>query len=1316
MGWDLKPEMEVWVPRSAAEGGAFVKGTIDSINGDQVMVSGKPYELETVMPAELESNAPCEDNCGLMYLNEGTMLRNLERRFATDDIYTYTANILIALNPFAPQPKLYTAENVKAYFGKSLGVLPPHIYAIGDKSYRDMRNNNQSQCILCSGESGAGKTESTKHLLRYLTDTYGGGGDVADLEERILAANPMMESFGNAKTTRNNNSSRFGKFVEVHFNRNHKVIGAHILHYLLEKSRIIEQTDAERNYQVFYRMCRGAPKTMRDALNLQEDCGQYNYLKHSLLDKIEFLDDTKDFAVMEKSMTDCGLEPKEKSNVFRITASVLHIGNIDFEEAGDGSSIQAACESSLMGVSQMLGLDGDAMRKALCFKTVTAGGVSSSVGMSPKAAQQNRNGLAKSVYSKLFDWIVERVNKCFPFPQERSVNYIGVLDIAGFEYFRHNSFEQFCINYCNEKLQQFFNERTLRDEQELYIKEAINFNEVEFVDNHDVVDLIETPKTGILGILDEISKMPQASDKQFCEKLHKTYQKHFRLQLPRKSKMAGYSKMRDDEGFIIRHFAGAVGYESEGFLDKNNDALTADLAFLMDASADPFLVSIFKPKPGDPRPKRGKLTLISLGDKFKKALSVLMDKLNSCRASFVRCIKPNANQAPKEFNPPMILAQLQCAGMVSVLELMQGGFPSRTMFQDLYDMYKAILPPDLAQLDPRSFAKSLFKALGMNEADFQFGISRVFFRPGKFAEFDTIMRADPESLTELVAKVQIYLVKARIKKVAWATVASFKFDKKIKARGAAATIMQNVVKMYVYKNAYLHRIKGIKELKTITAEIEELRGTVAKLKKNQDQFYAKVNEVVNNLQIGINKIKTNPGITREEIKVMRDYLDKMIKEQLEALMEEQRKQKLAEEAERLRKLKEEAERKKREEEERKAREEQEKLAAEEAAKRRLNEESQARKDAEKMDKDMKETEASMAARMANMPKMTREQKQQAMMEKAELEQERRDQELAMQLAMQAGGLDMLTEDSQQAQRKIARRKFRKDGAPNLQKWEYAELKKTINETQDVELLEACKVEFQRRMKLYNEWKAKKAQQRNAAIHNAAARRSRAPAGPRGGGAGGLVPGDKSYYHGKIDREEAIRRIGVVNKNGAFLLRDGSQPGTYSISLQVDGNVNHIRIANKPNGTFAIGKSTDSYPTVFKCIEANAGAKLSNTMGQPNVKLAFPIPAPGSQRKAPIVAAAAARGAAPQLGGNKPKGPHRFYKVAFVPAGCTKKGWWYGHFVGDQLVRQLELSREKAPKLVRLGQSGLAPQRVTRDNEISGGEFDSEWAKYGGTPY
>eukprot|EP00037_Helgoeca_nana_P027787 m.321649 g.321649 ORF g.321649 m.321649 type:complete len:1221 (+) comp27594_c2_seq6:32-3694(+) len=1211
----------VWAPHVMK---GFILGEISDFGTDIISVQPldgsavieAPYD--GVYPAETDDAEDVADNCGLMYLNEATLLHNLEKRFAKDEIYTYTANILLALNPYHTL-NCYTAKLVEDYQGKSIGIMPPHVYAISDKAYRDMRNLGLSQSIMCSGESGAGKTESTKHLLRYLTDSYGGGGDVADLEARILAANPFLEAFGNAKTTRNNNSSRFGKFVELHFNRNHKVIGAHILHYLLEKSRIIEQTDAERNYQVFYRMCRGAPKTMRDALNLQEDCAAYNFMKSSNLEKIEFLDDVKDFAVMEKSMTDCGLEPKEKSNVFRITASVLHIGNIEFEEAGDGSKISSNSEASLNGVAQMLGLDADAMRQALCFKTVTAGGVSSSVGMNPKTATQNRSGLAKSVYSKLFDWIVERINKCFPFPQERSVNYIGVLDIAGFEYFRKNSFEQFCINYCNEKLQQFFNGRVLKDEQELYVKESIKFKEVEFVDNQDCIELIEKSKVGILAMLDEESKLPKASDNSFCEKMHANYTKHIRVMIPRKSKMKWYKQLRNEEGFVIRHFAGAVCYEVDGFMDKNNDALTADLSTLMGNSKDPFLKGIFEARPGDPKPQKGKLAFISLGDKFKKALNILMDKLNSTRASFIRCVKPNQLMKPKIFSGGEILSQLQCAGMVSVLDLMQGGYPSRTLFQDLYDMYKKVLPPELAALDPRTFAKALFKALGMNEEDFQFGVSRVFFRPGKFAEFDTIMRADPESLVALVAKVQDWLVKAKWKKLTWACVASIKFASKIRARAGAAIIMQNVIKMYLQKNVHRHRYVGIKDLRTLTKQIEAMKETVEKMPKNKEKMMAQVDSVLKDLQDAINTIKGNGNITREAIKKLQDGLDVKINKQLESIKKEQKKQQLMAEAERLKKLAEqmEAERKL------KAEAELERKKAEEEAMLRKQMEEQQRKDqdAEAIRQEKERIQAEKDSKNKKLQDKNGEEARRAALEAAAIEQERRDQELAMRLAQDAtGGEQALTEEAQAAVASGGARRAKAKAESttfsskkeekvhkkhDLSKWKYADLRDTINTSVEVDLLEACREEFHRRLKVYHAWKMK------------------------------------------------------------------------------NQNKNQTRA------------------------EARAPAELQS--------------------------AAASRGAAPPPPKKKAKAnarPQRYFRIPFVRPGDKgkaniKKGWWFAHFDGQWIARQMELHPEKSPVLLVAGKDDMEMCELSleetglsrkRGAEVLPREFEDEWSKCGGTPY
>eukprot|EP00049_Salpingoeca_infusionum_P012421 m.227482 g.227482 ORF g.227482 m.227482 type:complete len:1222 (+) comp15178_c0_seq1:220-3885(+) len=1106
---------KVWAP-DVKEG--FILGEICDFGTDTLSVQphdgGKVIEApyDAVYPAEEEGAKDQADNCALMFLNEGTLLNNLRRRFMQDNIYTYTANILLAINPYHTLD-VYTPELVKEYQGKSLGVLAPHVYAIADKAYRDMRNLRLSQGIVVSGESGAGKTESTKHLLRYLTDSYGGGGAVEGLEGRILAANPFLESFGNAKTTRNNNSSRFGKFVELHFNRNALVVGAHIEHYLLEKSRIIEQSDKERNYHVFYRLCKGAPDAMKEALHLV-NVEHYNYLNKGICGEIQFLDDVKDFAVMEKSMNDCGLTPQEKSDVFRLAAAVLHMGNVLFEESGQGSAISAEGQRSLQGVAKMLGLDADALNDALCFNVLTIAGEVSKKSKALADANHGRNALAKSIYSKLFDWIVARINECFPF--ESSENFIGVLDIAGFEYFEVNSFEQFCINYCNEKLQQFFNERVLKDEQELYIKESIKFKEVEYVDNQDCIDLIEIAKTGILSVLDDVSKMPKAADTMFTERLHSTHKDHFRLQLPRKSKMAYYKKLRDNEGFIIRHFAGAVCYQTDGFIDKNNDALTFDLYDIMIKSQDPFTQKLFEAKEGDPVPKKGKITLISLGNKFRIALGELMKKLHSTRSSFIRCIKPNQKMQPKLFHGGEILSQLQCAGMVSVLDLMQGGFPSRTSFQDLYDMYQSALPPALKQLDPRTFCKALFKALGLNEDDFQFGVSKVFFRPGKFAEFDTIMKSDPENLAALVAKVMEWLVRQRWKKLAWATVSCLKFAAKIRARAGAAVVMQKTILMYLARRVHKPRYEGVKRLQTFRSQVDVMNEVVDKLPKNKEKFQAVVAATHKSVDDAINQVKTMDTISRAEIDKLSAGLQKEIDKSLAGLKKEQEKQKLAAEAERLKKLAEEMERQRKEKEA----EEQKRKEAEEASRMQKEMELAAKKAAEEEEKrlealrvqqEKEEHDKKLQAKRA-------EEKKKEAQEAARAEQERRDQELAIRLAQDQANPETALTDETNAAIKQGPAAKRQNVKRNLQfankkqealhkkhdlsKWKYADLRDTINTSCDVDLLEACREEFHRRLKVYHAWKMKnmKKQQQSgrvpSALSSAAEKRGAAPAPPK----------------------------------------------------------------------------------------------------------------------------------------------------------------------------------------------------------------------------
>nr|XP_044613466.1 unconventional myosin-VI isoform X8 [Equus asinus] len=950
---DGKP---VWAPHPTD---GFQMGNIVDIGPDSLTIeplnqNGKTFLalINQVFPAEEDSKKDVEDNCSLMYLNEATLLHNIKVRYSKDRIYTYVANILIAVNPYFDIPKIYSSETIKSYQGKSLGTMPPHVFAIADKAFRDMKVLKMSQSIIVSGESGAGKTENTKFILRYLTESYGTGQDIDD---RIVEANPLLEAFGNAKTVRNNNSSRFGKFVEIHFNEKSSVVGGFVSHYLLEKSRICVQGKEERNYHIFYRLCAGASEDIREKLHLSSPdnfrylnrgCTRYfatkesdkqilqnrrspEYLKAGSL-KDPLLDDHGDFIRMCTAMKKIGLDDGEKLDLFRVVAGVLHLGNIDFEEAGStsgGCNLKNKSTQSLEYCAELLGLDQDDLRVSLTTRVMltTAGGTKGTVIKVPlKVEQANnaRDALAKTVYSHLFDHVVNRVNQCFPF--ETSFCFIGVLDIAGFEYFEHNSFEQFCINYCNEKLQQFFNERILKEEQELYQKEGLGVNEVHYVDNQDCIDLIEAKLVGILDILDEENRLPQPSDQHFTSAVHQKHRDHFRLTIPRKSKLAVHRNVRDDEGFIVRHFAGAVCYETTQFVEKNNDALHMSLESLICESRDKFIRELFESSTNnnkDTKQKAGKLSFISVGNKFKTQLNLLLDKLRSTGASFIRCIKPNLKMTSHDFEGAQILSQLQCSGMVSVLDLMQGGFPSRASFHELYNMYKKYMPDKLARLDPRLFCKALFKALGLNEIDYKFGLTKVFFRPGKFAEFDQIMKSDPDHLAKLVKRVNHWLVCSRWKKVQWCSLSVIKLKNKIKYRAEACIKMQKTVRMWLCKRRHQPRIDGLVKVGTLKKRLDRFNEVVSALKDGKPE----VNKQVKDLEVSIDalmaKIKSTM-MTREQIQREYDALVKSSEELLSAL---QRKKQQEEEAERLRRIQEEMEkeRKRREEDEQRRRKEEE---------------------------------------------------------------------------------------------------------------------------------------------------------------------------------------------------------------------------------------------------------------------------------------------------------------------------------------------------------------------------------------------------------
>lgn len=1047
-----------------------------------------------------------DDNCELMLLNEGTFLDNLKTRYFKDKIYTYVANILIAVNPYREIRDLYSDDCIRKYKGRSLGELPPHVFAIADKAMRDMRVLKSSQSIIVSGESGAGKTESTKYLLRYLCHA---NENASPIEQKILDANPVLEAFGNAKTTRNNNSSRFGKFIEVHYDSKCRVVGGYISHYLLEKSRICTQSMEERNYHVFYMLLAGAPQRLRDKLNLGKPddyrylsgCTQYfcnakteklipstqksehHLHKGSLKDPI--IDDYDHFQKLDQALTRLGLSDEKKFEIYSLVAVVLHLGNISFEEMPDdvrgGCQVSEASEKSLKISSQLLGVDETELRQALVSRVMQSkgGGFKGTVIMVQlkiHEANSARDALAKAIYSRLFDRVVAIINQSIPF--QASNYYIGVLDIAGFEYFTVNSFEQFCINYCNEKLQKFFNDNILKNEQELYKREGLNVPEISFTDNQDIIELIESKSGGIYTLLDEESKLPKPSPSHFTMEVHKSWSNHYRLGLPRSSRLKTHRTLRDEEGFLVRHFAGAVCYNTEKFIEKNNDALHASLEGLVQECQNDLLKSLFPTGSSDS--VRGKLNFISVGSKFKSQLAELMEKLEKNGTNFIRCIKPNSRMTDRDFEGGLALAQLKCSGTISVLELMEHGYPSRVPFADLYNMYKSYLPADLVKLPARTFCEAMLHSLNLSGRDFMFGVTRVFFRPGKFVEFDRIMKSDPDNLKAIVARVKKWMVRSRWIKAAWGTKCAITLLNHMKYRNKCVLLLQRTLRGYMARKQHRPRIMGIKKMRMVNENAKKAIEITAGLRKGREEVIREIDGVFQQIEDAVNKIKNNPKISSREIDGLYTMIMANINKITVDLNTKLKDQQQAEEQERLRKIQAalEAERRAKEEEQRRQQQEEEN--------KRLKAEMEARRKEEEATR-LRQEEEDRKHALALQEQLEREAKDDERF-RQQFEQERRDHELALRLANESNGqVDdsppvmrnghsdvsplgpnklIRSENVRAQQQALGKQKY------DLSKWKYSELRDTINTSCDIELLEACRQEFHRRLKVYHAWKAK----------------------------------------------------------------------------------------------------------------------------------------------------------------------------------------------------------------------------------------------------
>ena len=450
----------------------------------------------------------------------------LNSRFVDrNEIYTYCGIVLVAINPYQ-ELHIYNNETIMAYRGQNMGDLDPHIYAVSEEAFKLMERDNKNQSIIVSGESGAGKTVSAKYSMRYFATVGGTGDQETQVERRVIASSPIMEAIGNAKTTRNDNSSRFGKYIEIDFSKSFQIIGASMRTYLLEKSRVVFQASEERNYHIFYQMCAARERPELEGLSLA-DVQEFHYTNQGNAPEIDNVDDDAEFVKTHESLKLLGFSDTDSSNIYKILAALLHLGNVNIVGGGGRSESETSLvkseDPSLPIVCKLLEVDENQLRTWLCSRKIVSVRETYTKPMNAAEANQARDALVKCIYSNLFDWIVFHINKALK-TNLKVHKFIGVLDIYGFETFEVNSFEQFCINYANEKLQQQFNMHVFKLEQEEYVKEGIEWKMIDFYDNQPCIDLIEA-KLGVLDLLDEECRMPKGSDKSWVEKLYEKCKK-----------------------------------------------------------------------------------------------------------------------------------------------------------------------------------------------------------------------------------------------------------------------------------------------------------------------------------------------------------------------------------------------------------------------------------------------------------------------------------------------------------------------------------------------------------------------------------------------------------------------------------------------------------------------------------------------------------------------------------------------------------------------------------------------------------------------
>ncbi|CAD1781872.1 similar to Saccharomyces cerevisiae YAL029C MYO4 One of two type V myosin motors (along with MYO2) involved in actin- based transport of cargos [Maudiozyma barnettii] len=755
------------VKNELSDGKYHLSLKLENPDSDVVSMEASEDELPLLRnPPILEST---EDLTSLSYLNEPAVLHAIKKRYSQLNIYTYSGIVLIAANPFDRVDQLYSQDMIQAYAGKRRGEMEPHLFAIAEEAYRLMKNDKQNQTIVVSGESGAGKTVSAKYIMRYfasveeeMSSNVGNiqhQTEMSETEEKILATNPIMEAFGNAKTTRNDNSSRFGKYLEILFDDHTSIIGAKLRTYLLERSRLVYQPTDERNYHIFYQMLSGLSQDTKESLSLTSP-DDYFYLNQGGATEIVGVDDSQEFKITTDALSLVGFDETAQEHIFKILAALLHIGNVEIKKTRNDASLSSD-EPNLMIACDLLGIDPFNFAKWITKKQIVTRSEKIVSNLNFNQAQVARDSVAKFIYSTLFDWLVENINNvlCNPAVTDQIKSFIGVLDIYGFEHFEKNSFEQFCINYANEKLQQEFNQHVFKLEQEEYVNEQIEWSFIEFNDNQPCIDLIEN-KIGILSLLDEESRLPAGSDESWTQKLYQT--------LDKPPMNTVFSKPRFGQTkFVVSHYAHDVAYDTDGFIEKNRDTVSDGLLEVLKATTNETLSKILdnleqsaerleemkkkkeeeeqqlNKKPGPMGGRRTVQRKPTLGSMFKQSLIELMETINSTNVHYIRCIKPNNEKEAWKFDNLMVLSQLRACGVLETIRISCAGFPSRWTFNEFILRYYILLPAEeyatifqqkeTTKDDIINMCKKILDITVEDKAKYQIGNTKIFFKAGMLA-------------------------------------------------------------------------------------------------------------------------------------------------------------------------------------------------------------------------------------------------------------------------------------------------------------------------------------------------------------------------------------------------------------------------------------------------------------------------------------------------------------------------------------------------------------------------------------------------------